>query len=158
MLVGESNMLARPNALASYGKVANVETNRLQQVVMLYDGAIKFLHQAANDIEAGDLPAKAEHSNRAIDIISYLQSILDFEQGEEVAATLDTLYTMVLLVTLGASAKLDASEMRRAADLLVPVRDAWTTIAKDPNVINQFSNNPVVHAETTQPTMQRLSA
>ena len=85
-------MSRKPNALASYGRVANAEVNPLQQLVMLYDGAIKFLHLAAADIEAGDIAAKAEHSNRALDIIGYLQSILDFERGAAVAPTLDALY------------------------------------------------------------------
>ena len=38
------------NALASYGRVANSENDPLEQVVMLYDGCIRFLRQAASDI------------------------------------------------------------------------------------------------------------
>ena len=37
----------RTNALKSYGRMANVETNPLRGVVMLYDGAIRFLRQSA---------------------------------------------------------------------------------------------------------------
>lgn len=120
----------KANALAAYGKVANAETNPLQQIVMLYDGAIKFLRLAATDIESGDLTAKAEHTNRALDIISYLQSILDFERGGEVAPVLHVLYASVTAETLRASAKLDSAQMRQAAELLVPVRDAWASNAK----------------------------
>ena len=122
-------MSGRPNAIAAYGKVANAEHNPLQQIVMLYDGAMKFLRLAASDIESNDLRAKAEHSNRALDIVHYLQSILDFERGGEVAQTLDALYTSINLLVLRASADLDAGEMRRAADLLAPVRDAWAVNA-----------------------------
>lgn len=123
-------MYARNNPLASYRKVANAETNRLQQVVMLYDGAIKFIRLAAADIEQGDLVAKAEHSNRAFDIINYLQSILDFEQGGDVAPVLDTLYLCVTRLMLRASRELDANLMNQAANALVPVRDAWETVAQ----------------------------
>ncbi|MGH9902183.1 MAG: flagellar export chaperone FliS [Pyrinomonadaceae bacterium] len=124
-------MYGRTSALASYGRVANAETNPLQQIVMLYDGAIKFLRLTAADIEEGNLPAKAEHSTRALDIVGYLQSILDFERGGDVAATLDDLYTSITLKIIRASAALDAAEMRHAADLLAPVRDSWATIAAD---------------------------
>jgi flagellar secretion chaperone FliS len=151
-------MLARSNALASYGKVASSETNKLQQLIMLYDGAIKFLMLAASDIEAKDIAAKAEHSNRAIDIITYLQSILDFEKGGEVSVTLDTLYTMVLWTTLKASGSLDASEMRRAADLLVPVRDAWETVARNPNMAEIPQVDPSMLGEGQRHSMQNLSA
>jgi flagellar secretion chaperone FliS len=120
----------KANAVRAYGKVANAETDPLRQVVMLYDGAIKFLRLAAADIESGDLVAKGEHTNRALDIISYLQSILDFERGGEVAPILNVLYLSVSGEILRASAKLDSAQMHRAADLLVPVRDAWESNAR----------------------------
>ena len=122
-------MYGRSSALATYGRVANAETNSLQQIVMLYDGAIKFLRLAAADIEAGDLVAKAEHTNRVLDIIIYLQGILDFERGGEIAPVLDRLYQSTTSMILRASAKLDAETMRQAADLLTPVRESWATIA-----------------------------
>jgi flagellar protein FliS len=123
-------MFGRNQALATYGRVANTETNPIQQIVMLYDGAIKFLRLTATDIEEGNLQAKAEHSNRALDIIGYLQSILDFERGGEVAVTLDNLYTSITLKIIRASAALDVAEMRHAAELLTPVRDAWEVNAR----------------------------
>src|SRR4051812_7705148 len=123
-------MYGQPKALASYGRIANSETNPLKQIVMLYDGAIKFLNMTAADIDAADLAAKAEHSNRALDIVNYLQSILNFEQGGTVAESLDRLYRSIIVLILRASAELDAALMRRAAELLVPVRDAWETNAQ----------------------------
>jgi flagellar protein FliS len=140
-------MYGQPRALASYGRIANSETNPLKQIVMLYDGAIKFLNLTAADIEASDLVAKAEHSNRALDIINYLQSILDFEKGGSVAEGFDRLYRSIIVLVLRASAELDASLMRRAAELLVPVRDAWDTNAQklnEPAAIPTMTNqNPV---------------
>lgn len=118
-------MYGQPKALASYGRIANSETNPLKQIVMLYDGAIKFLNLTAADIELNDLPAKAEHSNRALDIINYLQQILDFEKGGSVAEGYDKFYRSIVVLVLRASAELDAALMRRAAELMVPVRDAW---------------------------------
>lgn len=53
-------MHQKSNALASYGRIANSETNPLKQIVMLYDGAIKFLNLTASAIEAEDFIAKAE--------------------------------------------------------------------------------------------------
>lgn len=118
-------MSNRVNPLAAYGKIANAETNPMQQIIMLYDGASKFLRLAAADIVVGDLAAKAEHSNRALDIITYLQSILDFERGGDVAPALDLFYTSLMLQILRASAALDSHLMEQAAELLQPVRDAW---------------------------------
>ena len=127
-------MYAQTKGLARYGQIANTETNPLKQIVMLYDGAIKFLNLTAADIEAHDFISKAEHSNRALDIINYLQSILDFERGGDVAPALDNLYRRITILILRASAELDAGLMRRAADLLTPVRDAWEINAQNPSV------------------------
>ncbi len=123
-------MYTKPKSLASYGKIANTETDPIKQVVMLYDGAIKFLKQTADDIKINDLAAKAEHSGRALEIILYMQSILDFKRGGEVAQTLDRLYLSVTRMILRASADLDAGLMLRAAEMLVPVRDAWAVNAQ----------------------------
>lgn len=122
-------MYPQQKSIKSYGRIANTESDPIKQIVMLYDGAIKFLNLSAADIEAGDFEGKREHSNRAIDIVNYLQSILNFETEGTVAASLDNLYTIVTATVLKASVGLDADLMRRAAKLLSPVRDAWETIA-----------------------------
>jgi len=124
-------MYPQPKALASYGRVANIDTNPLTQVVLLYDGAIKFLNLTAQDIENKDMVSKAEHSNRALDIINYLQSILDFERGGSVAVSLDKLYRSIVVLVLRASKELDPKLMRRAAELMIPVRDAWETNSRN---------------------------
>lgn len=123
-------MYGRSRATSSYGRIANAEADPIQQIVMLYDGAIKFLRMASASIESHDIAAKAEQTDRALQIVNYLQSILDIERGGDVAASLNQLYTSVTLLILSASAKLDAAEMLRAADLLAPVRDAWVTNAR----------------------------
>ena len=120
-------MYAQPKALASYDRMANTESDPIKQIVMLYDGAIKFLNLTAADIETQDFVAKAEHSTRALSIICYLQSILDFDKGGDVALSLDNLYRSVTATVLRASAGPDAALMREAARLLTPVRDAWVT-------------------------------
>ena len=124
-------MYTRSKALANYGKIANVESNPLMQIVMLYDGAIKFLNLTAADIEANNLVEKAEHSNRALDIINYLQTILDFERGGDSAVILDKLYRSITVLILRGSDELNAGLIRRAAELLAPVRDSWETNARN---------------------------
>lgn len=123
-------MYGKPSALQNYGRIANSSGDPIEQIVMLYDGAIKFLRLAAKNIEIQDIEGKLENTNRALDIINYLQGILDFERGGDVAISLDALYTMVIWTVLKASASLSASDMNRAADLLVPVRDSWAINAK----------------------------
>jgi flagellar protein FliS len=144
------NTYGRMTATTSYTRVANTETNPLMQVVMLYDGAIKFIRLAADDIEAKNIAAKAEHSNRAIDILNYLQGTLDFERGGGVAPTLDKLYTCVLAKMLMASMRLDARMMREASELLVPVRDAWAINASNAQAVPAPVTFPASHSSSGQ--------
>lgn len=132
-------MYSNSRQIASYGKVANTESDPLKQIVMLYDGAIKFINMTADDIDKQDFVAKGEHSNRALDIINYLQSILDFEKGGKVAETLDNLYRSITVLMLRASAELNSDLMRKAADLLSPVRDAWDLNAQNLNNLPQIA-------------------
>jgi flagellar protein FliS len=149
-------MYGKSNALSSYGRVANSDNDPLQQIVMLYDGAIKFLRLAAANIETKDIPKKAEHVNRALDILNYLQSILDFERGGDVSQTLDRLYTLVSMKILRASATLDVAGMRAAADLLMPVRDSWTVVAA--SAIDHLAATCPVATSSAQPRLGRMVA
>ena len=143
-------MYKNSSALASYGRIANSESDPIHQLVLLYDGAIKFARLAADDIKDGRIADKAEHVNRALDILNYLQNILDFERAPDVAQTLDTLYSLVSMTVLQASAKLDAAGMLKAAELLAPVRDSWDVIAKT------MGSNPTPVAVPLGPEPKRL--
>jgi len=66
----------------SYQQVAST-TSKLEQIVMLYDGAIKFLLLSVDDIKRKDMVAKAEHVDRSLAIVDYLRSILDMSTAEK---------------------------------------------------------------------------
>ena len=64
----------------------------LELVVMLYDGAIRFVEQAAEAMDRRDMPAKAEAMSRSFAILAELQNTLNVRDGGEVARQLDALY------------------------------------------------------------------
>ena len=70
------------------------EPDRL--VLMLLDGAMRFLRQADRALEQGNGTAFAERVCRAHAIVAELSSALDREGGGEVAANLDRLYDFML--------------------------------------------------------------
>src|SRR5581483_1456430 len=96
---------------------------------MLYDGAIKFLLQMANDIRQKDMLAKTEHVDRALAIIDYLRAILDMSQGGEVAQNLDRTYNILTSQIILANATLDADMVDSVVALLREIRSAWQQIA-----------------------------
>lgn len=115
----------------SYQQVAS-STSKLEQIVMLYDGAIKFLLLATNDIKSKDMVAKAEHVDRSLAIIDYLRGILDMTQGGEVSRHLDRLYNILIHQIILANAMLDTELMESSVSSLREIRSAWQQIAVAP--------------------------
>src|SRR3954465_12196684 len=62
-------------------------------VVMLYDGAHRFLFQAAHAMRSGDLSLMNNRMQRAEAIINELRQTLDFDNGGEIAPRLEAIYT-----------------------------------------------------------------
>jgi flagellar protein FliS len=97
-----------------------------QVLIMLYDGAIRFLRQARQAAENNDRAGKLKKVSRAVAIITELSNSLDFEKGGEIAENLDGLYSyMVRELTRGNTAG-DTSPIDISENILVELREAWT--------------------------------
>jgi flagellar protein FliS len=100
-----------------------------QLVVMLYDGARRYLHQAAVAMREGDIPASHVRLRRAEDIIAHLAGVLDLDQGGEVAASLSSLYDFWQRHLMKARFDKDPRKIEQIGEQLGRLRDAWVTIA-----------------------------
>ncbi len=101
----------------------------VELVVMLYDGALKFLGRARDAMAAGDMRVKRDALSRGLAIVQELQNMLDMEAGGEIAARLDGLYTYIQGRCYDANAQRDPAGLHEAIGLLTTLRDAWGTIA-----------------------------
>lgn len=102
-----------------------------EMVLMLYDGAIRFLKSAVYElIENQDISEKAVLIEKAVNIIAYLQSCLDREKGGEIAVNLDRLYEYMMIQLTEANLKNDVDKIDHVIKLLQPIRDAWAEICK----------------------------
>jgi flagellar protein FliS len=115
----------------SYQQVAST-TSKLEQIVMLYDGAIKFLLLSIDDIKHKDMVAKGEHVDRSLAIIDYLRGILDMNNGGEVAGHLDRLYEILIHQIIMANATMDCDLFESSVASLREIRSAWQQIAVTP--------------------------
>jgi flagellar protein FliS len=101
----------------------------LELVVMLYDGALRFLEQAAEAMDRRDMPAKAEALSRAFAILAELQNTLNVRDGGELARQLDALYTHMHERLVDANVQRSSAPIRDVINLLRPLRDAWSQVA-----------------------------
>jgi flagellar protein FliS len=133
------------NALSNVYQQVEVNTcNKLQLVVMLYNGAIRFLGEARTAIVAKNIRAKAVALDRALAIIGELQSTLQLEEGGEVAASLNNLYNYMNESLLLASAKMDERPVDHVIRLLKTLNSAWTEIAQKAERASAVEQQPTV--------------
>lgn len=114
---------------AAYRQTEVQSRTPLELVVMLYDGGLKFLHQAREAITRGDIAARRDASARALAIVSELQNTLNLEQGGDVARQLDELYVYVNGRILQAAIDNSVGPIDDASRVLSMLRESWAAIA-----------------------------
>jgi flagellar protein FliS len=98
-------------------------------VVMLYDGARRFLFQASSAMREGQVLQAHQRLRRAEDIISELNATLDHERGGEIAARLQGIYVFVLGELNRARVEQDPDRIDFAHAQLGELREAWAQAA-----------------------------
>ena len=100
-------------------------------VVLLYDGAIRFLRQAAVLTRQGDVQRTNTAMQRGEAIIAELLSTLDYERGGEIAASLRDLYLFCQRELNTARIERDADRIDVIVELLLELREAWSQVDPD---------------------------
>ncbi len=116
------------NRFNAYQETAVLTQNKGRMIVMLYDGAIKFLKQAIRNLEAKDYIAKGRDIAKAQDIILELNTILEMENGGEVAQNLRSLYNFMNKHLNQANTRSDAQTIREVISLLEELNQSWRAI------------------------------
>jgi flagellar secretion chaperone FliS len=118
------------NRSSAYKETSIQTASGLKLVNMLYEGAIRFLRQAKEDIARKDLLGKSQSVDRAVAIIQHLQGTLDFDKGGKISYDLDRLYTYIGNRIFEGSAKLDTRAFEEAIQLLTTLLAGWEEIAR----------------------------
>lgn len=82
-------------AFRQYNRSSIETAGKLDLIIMCYDKAILCINQAKSHLRDGEIIKKAAKLQNALDILSQLQSNLNFEKGGEIAKGLDSLYSYV---------------------------------------------------------------
>src|SRR5688572_13455039 len=101
----------------------------LELVVMLYDGAIRFLGEARDAHERKDQWARARAVSKALAIVGELRSTLNLDEGSSLALELDRLYDYMMGRLLEVTTKHDLSGLEEVQRLLITVREGWVQVS-----------------------------
>jgi flagellar protein FliS len=118
------NPYARPQA---YRETSIMTASPEQLVVMLYDGAGRFLHQAEVTMGQGSYVQAGERLSRAEAILDELLATLDMDAGE-IAERLQAIYVFCKSRLIEARIERDPVRVAQVARLLAELRGAWANV------------------------------
>ena len=116
---------AAPDA---YRRSAVLTATPGQHVVMLYDGACRFLARAGAAMREGEVERAHNILRRAELIIAHLDSSLDRDQGQ-LTDRLHSIYRFCLTHLNSGRVTQDAGKLDDVARLLGSLREAWAEVA-----------------------------
>ena len=110
-------------------KKASVSTqDQRKLIIMLYDGAIRFLRAAAENISRGEQYGAHKNLIRGKSIIAELLASLNVDEGSEIARNLQRLYTYMFNELIEANLHKDAKRITQVVALLKDLREGWRGI------------------------------
>jgi len=141
------------NPWQSYRQVATTTASPGQLVLMLYEGAIRFLDRAQAGFQLEDPVEYNTTINnnilRAQDIIRELDFSLNVSAGGELALQLRRLYDYFDRVLLEANLRKDPEGIREVTARITVLRDAWAAMLAQQGDATQL--NPQTRAAQLTP-------
>jgi flagellar protein FliS len=116
------------NAHNAYQTVQVTTTDRGRLLLMMYEGAIKFLRQAKAGVEENDIAKFCRFLSKGQAIIAELMNTLDFEKGGSIARDLDRLYDFMLFYLTEANLHRDTKRVAKVIELLDTIYSAYKEI------------------------------
>jgi flagellar protein FliS len=115
-------------AVQEYHTTAVTTQSKGRLIVLLYDGAIKFMKLAIKELEAQNYEAKGRYIGRAQSIIDELNAVLDTDGGGEIAANLRKLYCFMNRRLAEANTRRDPQMIRDVITLMEELNQSWKAI------------------------------
>ena len=117
--------------MGSYREHALDGASAVDLVIALYDGIVRFLHEAMRAVDRGDTDGRRIAVKRALDIIIHLQARLRMDVGGAPAKSLSEFYAAIFAQILQGSQSASNARFSHAIDCVKNVREAWRQVALD---------------------------
>lgn len=113
------------NGYGKYKKTSVESASREKILLMLYEGAIRFIKQAKEANAEKKIKERGELITRAYDIIMELASTLDFKVGGAMAENLEQLYIYTMEELTRANITGNEKHLDNALKILSILYDGW---------------------------------
>jgi flagellar protein FliS len=115
-------------SIDQYRKSAVSAASPLQLVVMLYDGALRFMEAGKHAMLKRDVYVQNENITKAQRIVSELLSTLDLDQGGAVAKNLLSIYTYVYDRLVEANIEDKPEIIDECVAIMSDLRESWVEL------------------------------
>jgi flagellar protein FliS len=106
----------------------------VELTIALYDGIIRFMHNAIEAVERNDADQRRAAVKRAMDIVVHLQATLDKDVGGEPAKALEEFYVAMFALMLQGSQANSRQKFEEVIGNVRNVRDAWKQISSQSGI------------------------
>jgi flagellar secretion chaperone FliS len=110
---------------SKYKKTSIESASKEKILLMLYEGAIRFIKQAKEANERKDVKARGELIGRAYDVIMELASSLDFKINGAVSSNLEQLYIYIMEELTRANITGQEKHLDNSLKILNILYDGW---------------------------------
>jgi len=120
------------NPYRQYQKTAVTTASREKILLMLYEGAIRFVRQAKTAMEENKIAEKGKYISKATAILSELMATLDFRVGGDLATDLESLYVFMIDKLIEGNIENSPECLAQVDELLNTLYVAWKDVVKNP--------------------------
>jgi len=113
------------NPYQKYKKTSIQSASREKLLLMLYEGAIKFIKLAIVAVEKNDIAARGTNIGRAYDIVLELNNTLNHEVGGEISKSLEQLYMFVTDQLTKGNIHSDKKALEDALGVMQTLHTGW---------------------------------
>ena len=120
------------NPYSQYQKTQVTTASREKVLLMLYEGAIRFVKHAIVAMKQKKVAEKGKYISKATAILSELMATLDFNAGGQLAIDLENLYVFMIDKLIEGNIKNDVACLEAVEKLLFTLYEAWKDIVENP--------------------------
>lgn len=124
-------MISAQSSARHYQQAQFATVDRGQLLLMMFDGAQRFLAQAEQRLPADDVAGFVTALGRAQAVIAELLSTLDHQRGGEIARNLDRLYRFMLDHLVEANLAKSVKHVGQVRRILGIIGDGYREILKN---------------------------
>lgn len=117
--------------LANYQKNQVAGMSQKDLILLLHNGALKFLSQAKEELEKENTEAFAERVERTHRIVQHLYTTLDFEAGGEIAEKLGSLYSFMISQLYILNSTRSVAIIDDLSEVISNLKEGWQSLGSD---------------------------